>query len=99
MHWRCSFANDLSPRKAEVYRANFGGDDLWVGVPQGVDGEPGEHVEVPRAVLAVEIDAFASVDLQRDALVGVEEDCCLAVENVHRLPFKKSVCSVKFVLA
>lgn len=29
--WRCLFANDLSPKKAAAYRANWGGDDLWVG--------------------------------------------------------------------
>lgn len=29
--WRCLFANDLSPKKAAAYRANFGGDDLHVG--------------------------------------------------------------------
>ncbi|MFD1331166.1 DNA cytosine methyltransferase [Methylopila musalis] len=29
--WRCSFANDLSPKKAAAYRANWGDDDLHVG--------------------------------------------------------------------
>ncbi len=29
--WRCLFANDLSPKKAASYRANWGDDDLWVG--------------------------------------------------------------------
>ncbi|WP_020180624.1 DNA cytosine methyltransferase [Methylopila sp. M107] len=29
--WRCLFANDLSESKAQSYRANFGGEDLWVG--------------------------------------------------------------------
>lgn len=29
--WRCAFANDLSPKKAAAYRANFGGADLHVG--------------------------------------------------------------------
>lgn len=30
-HWRCLFANDFDPLKAETYRANWGGDDLHVG--------------------------------------------------------------------
>lgn len=29
--WRCLFANDLSPKKAAAYRANFGAGDLHVG--------------------------------------------------------------------
>ena len=29
--WRCLFANDISAKKAEAYRANWGDDDLWVG--------------------------------------------------------------------
>lgn len=29
--WRCVWANDYDPRKAEVYRANFGHDDLHLG--------------------------------------------------------------------
>jgi DNA (cytosine-5)-methyltransferase 1 len=29
--WTCAFANDLSPKKAAAYRANWGGDDLFVG--------------------------------------------------------------------
>lgn len=29
--WRCLFANDLSPKKARVYRANFGDGDLSLG--------------------------------------------------------------------
>jgi DNA (cytosine-5)-methyltransferase 1 len=29
--WRCLFANDFDARKAESYRANWGGDDLSVG--------------------------------------------------------------------
>lgn len=29
--WSCAFANDLSPKKAASYRANFGGEELWVG--------------------------------------------------------------------
>ncbi|MGA0533488.1 DNA cytosine methyltransferase [Hansschlegelia sp. KR7-227] len=29
--WRCTFANDLSPKKAASYRANWGGDELQVG--------------------------------------------------------------------
>lgn len=29
--WRCSFANDLSLKKAAAYRANWGGADLHVG--------------------------------------------------------------------
>jgi len=28
--WRCVFANDIDPDKAETYRANFGADDLLV---------------------------------------------------------------------
>ncbi len=28
--WRCAFANDIDPDKAETYRANFGDDDLLV---------------------------------------------------------------------
>ncbi|MFC3690741.1 DNA cytosine methyltransferase [Chenggangzhangella methanolivorans] len=29
--WTCAFANDISPAKARAYRANFGGEELWVG--------------------------------------------------------------------
>ncbi len=29
--WRCVFANDVSKKKADVYRANFGGHELHVG--------------------------------------------------------------------
>lgn len=29
--WTCLYANDLSPKKAAAYRANWGGDDLHVG--------------------------------------------------------------------
>jgi DNA (cytosine-5)-methyltransferase 1 len=29
--WRCLFANDFEPKKAESYRANWGGDHLRVG--------------------------------------------------------------------
>lgn len=29
--WRCLLANDIDARKAETYRANFGGEDLVVG--------------------------------------------------------------------
>ena len=29
--WDCAFANDISPKKAAAYRANFGGDDLVLG--------------------------------------------------------------------
>jgi DNA (cytosine-5)-methyltransferase 1 len=29
--WRCVFANDICPKKAESYIANWGGDHLWVG--------------------------------------------------------------------
>jgi DNA (cytosine-5)-methyltransferase 1 len=29
--WRCLFANDLDPKKAAVYRENFGGDQLLCG--------------------------------------------------------------------
>ena len=29
--WRCLFANDFDCRKAESYRANWGGDELHVG--------------------------------------------------------------------
>jgi DNA-cytosine methyltransferase len=29
--WRCLLANDIEPAKAEVYRANFGGEELRVG--------------------------------------------------------------------
>jgi DNA (cytosine-5)-methyltransferase 1 len=29
--WTCAFANDLSPKKAAAYRANWGGEDLFVG--------------------------------------------------------------------
>lgn len=29
--WRCLFANDFDPRKAEIYRANWGDADLCVG--------------------------------------------------------------------
>ena len=29
--WACAFANDISPAKARAYRANFGGEELWVG--------------------------------------------------------------------
>ncbi len=28
--WTCAFANDIDPRKAEIYRRNFGEDDLIV---------------------------------------------------------------------
>ncbi len=29
--WDCLFANDLSPKKAASYRANFGDNDFWLG--------------------------------------------------------------------
>ena len=29
--WRCAFANDFDPMKADVYRANWGGDDFVCG--------------------------------------------------------------------
>lgn len=29
--WTCLFANDFDEKKAASYRANWGGDDLWVG--------------------------------------------------------------------
>jgi DNA (cytosine-5)-methyltransferase 1 len=29
--WRCLFANDFDRKKAETYRANFGGEELFVG--------------------------------------------------------------------
>lgn len=29
--WDCLFANDISEKKGEAYRANWGDDDLWVG--------------------------------------------------------------------
>ena len=28
--WKCAFANDIDPRRAAVYRSNFGGDHLRV---------------------------------------------------------------------
>ena len=34
--WRCLYANDFDPVKAEAYRANWGGDDLHVGDVWGV---------------------------------------------------------------
>jgi len=37
--WRCLFANDLSPKKAAAYRANWGDDDLWVGDVHAVTPE------------------------------------------------------------
>lgn len=30
-HWECVFANDISAKKGDAYRANWGDDDLWVG--------------------------------------------------------------------
>jgi DNA (cytosine-5)-methyltransferase 1 len=30
-NWQCLFANDISEKKADAYRANWGDDDLWVG--------------------------------------------------------------------
>jgi DNA (cytosine-5)-methyltransferase 1 len=29
--WDCLFANDISEKKADAYRVNWGGDHLWVG--------------------------------------------------------------------
>lgn len=29
--WTCLFANDFDPKKADAYRANWGGDELFVG--------------------------------------------------------------------
>ncbi|MFC7051087.1 DNA cytosine methyltransferase [Hansschlegelia quercus] len=29
--WTCAFANDLSPKKAAAYRANWGGEELFLG--------------------------------------------------------------------
>lgn len=29
--WHCLFANDISGKKGDAYRANWGDDDLWVG--------------------------------------------------------------------
>jgi DNA (cytosine-5)-methyltransferase 1 len=29
--WHCLFANDISAKKGDAYRANWGDDDLWVG--------------------------------------------------------------------
>lgn len=30
-NWECLFANDISAKKCDAYRANWGDDDLWVG--------------------------------------------------------------------
>lgn len=30
-NWQCVFANDISAKKADAYRANWGDDHLWVG--------------------------------------------------------------------
>lgn len=43
--WDCLFANDLDPRKAAAYRANFGGGDLvegdvWGLTPSDLPGRP-----------------------------------------------------------
>lgn len=35
--WRCLFANDLSPKKADAYRANFGGGEFWLGDVHDLD--------------------------------------------------------------
>lgn len=29
--WSCSFANDFDPKKADIYAANWGASELWVG--------------------------------------------------------------------
>lgn len=29
--WQCLFANDISPKKAESYKANWGAEHLWLG--------------------------------------------------------------------
>ncbi|MBP7131885.1 MAG: DNA cytosine methyltransferase [Aquabacterium sp.] len=29
--WRCRFANDISAKKGDAYRTNWGDDDLWIG--------------------------------------------------------------------
>lgn len=34
--WRCTFANDIDPKKAETYRANWGDAELHVGDIHGV---------------------------------------------------------------
>lgn len=36
--WRCLFANDFDPGKAETYRANWGGDDFAAGDVWALDG-------------------------------------------------------------
>ena len=72
-----------------VFLGLFGdrGADPRMAVPERVDGQAAEHVEVAGAVLREEVDALAPVDLQREALVGVEEDGRFAVEEVHGEPF------------
>ena len=35
--WRCLFANDFDAKKAETYRANWGGDELFVGDVRKID--------------------------------------------------------------
>ncbi len=37
--WRCLFANDFDPVKAETYRVNWGGDDLHIGDVWGVHAD------------------------------------------------------------
>lgn len=37
--WRCSFANDFDPMKADVYRANWGEDDLVCGDVADIETE------------------------------------------------------------
>lgn len=36
-NWRCLFANDFDAKKAESYRENWGGEELFVGDVRGID--------------------------------------------------------------
>lgn len=61
-NWRCIFANDIDPKKAASYRANWGGDELWVG----------DVGEVKAAQLPGEADlAWASFPCQDLSLAGM----------------------------
>lgn len=69
MGWRCVFANDIDPKKAEIYQQNFGKDDLRVADIRSLKAS-----DVPRAQLATA--TFPCVDLSlagnRAGLAGSE---------------------------
>ncbi len=58
-------------------------DDPRVRMAQDVDGDAGEHVQIPFPVGGEQIHPFPADDIQREAFVGGEEGCGFACQKVH----------------